>query len=1452
MARRPGVAPWRRISARPDAAVTALLAALALFPMLWTARGQVSADTKTYLTLDPGDLLASASSMWNPSVGAGTVPHQNIGYLFPLGPYYWLLETVGAPDWLAQRLLWAGLIFAASYGTYRLLRWLRWDVSASFIAAIAYGFSPYLLSYLARLSAILFPWAALPWMVLLAARAARERSWRPAAQFAIVVALVGSVNATSLAFAGLGPVLWLLTDAASGRVAARAVAAAAMRIGALSVAVSVWWMAGLRVQGIYGLPVLDFTETYQTVASASTSTEILRGLGYWFFYGGDFLDPWIGPAAAYFNNPAAMFLSFGLAGCALLGLLTPFRGRGSMLLLFGVGMVLSVGAAPLGDSTWYGTWFQHFATETTAGAALRSTPRAAPLALLALACGLGAGTMAMQRHLATGWSRPFKRLAPALPAAAAIAVLLNLLPWFTGNVTSASLLRPERLPSSTTELAEYVNDATSPTGRIYTIPGSDFANYRWGGTVDPVLPGLTDRSVLYRELIPQGSPATADLLNAFERRLFEGWFEPASLPTIAELLAVDTVVVRNDLEHERYRLARPGPLWTDVSSVLGTPDYAGRYIEDQSGSLLIDEIALARTDAATTFPINAAFDIAGGGDQLVLLDATAPLIVAGSGDGVVDLAAANLLEPSMALLYAATIDDASLAAAEAPWWVITDTNRKQSQRWSTLGFNLGAIESVGVLHTDDDPGDSRLELFDDELTDQTIAVHLGDVADVTATSYGSNIVYVGEDAPNFAADGDVTTAWRGAIAESTSGLRYDVTFVRPERLSHLMLTQPQVGATRFITRARVTTDDGSFEVDLTEASHSTPGQRVGLGDGLSTQRVSIEVLADSVGDIATFAGQPGVGFAEVTPVRTDGTPVLDDRVVRLPVAATQSIAPGDRLTYMFTRQRFDPATPNRQAPELVLDRQFDVPSTRSFELSGQARLAGTASDTTLAAVKTTAPADTETNITALASSRLPGSVTSTGAAAIDGDLSTAWQTTFEFAEGSALTVSNPAGLEFEELTIAWWDDGRYAVPTQITVSDGIGPESNVPVPIVAPIDGVAIATLLVPAQSGTSVTLTISGVSNASVVEYYSGVPRQLPIALAEVWFGQVSEPMPQPSRAPDIDTGCRNDLLVLDGEPLEVAVSGPPHGVLTVTGCNGPLELGTGDHRLTTAKGDLSGIDFDRIVLDDNHDRDLQPSGGTAPTPAVPVSSLSATAIDATLPDTTEMTWLVLPQSHNLGWTLDVDGRDLGEPTLMNGYANGWLIEPGAEGRRVELRWTPQDSVDAALRFSLAAGVGILLLLGLTSWRRREASAPEMTIEREPDETEADRIGRLTGLMVDLVLVAGFLVVGGPGAAASSCAIVITRHVHALERWSTRLAMVLACVSWGLVSGLIIAFEWRYDYADGPNWPLQFTRASPLTWVAVAAVVTSATLSVLAAHRRPQQAPHSPPETTLTSAAAV
>ena len=63
--------------------------------------------------------------------------------------------------------------------------------------------------------------------------------------------------------------------------------AAAGRIAVLTIGVSVWWIVGLRVQSAYGLPILDYTESYRTIANASTAPEILRGLGYWFFYGGD-------------------------------------------------------------------------------------------------------------------------------------------------------------------------------------------------------------------------------------------------------------------------------------------------------------------------------------------------------------------------------------------------------------------------------------------------------------------------------------------------------------------------------------------------------------------------------------------------------------------------------------------------------------------------------------------------------------------------------------------------------------------------------------------------------------------------------------------------------------------------------------------------------------------------------------------------------------------------------------------------------------------------------------------------------------------------------------------------------------------------------------------------------------------------------------------------------------
>ncbi|HEY5014019.1 MAG TPA: alpha-(1-_3)-arabinofuranosyltransferase family protein, partial [Acidimicrobiia bacterium] len=88
-------------------------ALVAYVPLLLTDRGKVASDTKSYLYLDPSRLLASATSMWDPHVGLGTVSHQNIGYLFPMGPFYWVTEQMlHVPSWIAQRLWLGTLLFA--------------------------------------------------------------------------------------------------------------------------------------------------------------------------------------------------------------------------------------------------------------------------------------------------------------------------------------------------------------------------------------------------------------------------------------------------------------------------------------------------------------------------------------------------------------------------------------------------------------------------------------------------------------------------------------------------------------------------------------------------------------------------------------------------------------------------------------------------------------------------------------------------------------------------------------------------------------------------------------------------------------------------------------------------------------------------------------------------------------------------------------------------------------------------------------------------------------------------------------------------------------------------------------------------------------------------------------------------------------------------------------------
>ena len=76
-------------------------------------------------------------------------------------------------------------------------------------------------------------------------------------------------------------------------------------------------------------------------------------------------------------------------------------------------------------------------------------------------------------------------------------------------------------------------------------------------------------------------------------------------------------------------------------------------------------------------------------------------------------------------------------------------------------------------------------------------------------------------------------------------------------------------------------------------------------------------------------------------------------------------------------------------------------------------------------------------------------------------------------------------------------------------------------------------------------------------------------------------------------------------------------------------------------------------------------------------------TSADVDVQPTDRPFWMVLGQSHNDGWKATANGRDLGKPTLVNGYANGWQVAASNRVIHIHLEWQPQKVVWAALALS-------------------------------------------------------------------------------------------------------------------------------------------------------------------------
>jgi hypothetical protein len=83
-----------------------------------------------------------------------------------------------------------------------------------------------------------------------------------------------------------------------------------------------------------------------------------------------------------------------------------------------------------------------------------------------------------------------------------------------------------------------------------------------------------------------------------------------------------------------------------------------------------------------------------------------------------------------------------------------------------------------------------------------------------------------------------------------------------------------------------------------------------------------------------------------------------------------------------------------------------------------------------------------------------------------------------------------------------------------------------------------------------------------------------------------------------------------------------------------------------------------------------------------------------------TDPAWLILAESFNRGWQAECDGRDLGEPQPIDGFANGWRAPPDC--RDVDFAFAPQRTMNAGFILSAIACAALLILLALGAVQRR------------------------------------------------------------------------------------------------------------------------------------------------------
>ncbi len=1362
---------------RPLVRAAALLAVIAYVPALTAAPGRMPADSKLYLYLDPGRLIADAAGSFDPRQFAGWVPHQHIAYLWPAGPWFWLFEALSVPDWIAHRLWLGTIMVAAGLGVRWCARLLGLSATAALAAAVVYQTSLYVLPYVSRTSVMLLPWAGLGWIVGFTIRATRRNTWGDPAAIALIVLTVGAVNATALAMIVPAPVLWLVHSAWQRLATWRRSVAVAMRVAVLSIGVSLWWIAMLLIQGEYGTDVLPYSESVADVSLTSTSAEVWRGLGYWLFYLRDPYAATTTESLRYLASAVALVVSFVIPIVCVAGLVwTRWTHRRFAALLIVTGVVLAVGVHPSNDRS------PLMALLTGDGdgglaLALRSSTRAVPVLMLGLAIAAASliDSVRPLRLPRLGLRRGV-RADHVLATVVVVLAIVNLPALWTGAFVDPALERDQTAPAAWIEAAS-VLDRSGSEGRVLQLPGAEFGAYRWGYTVDQPLPGLTDKPLVTRDLLPLGSAGAMDLLFALDDRIQEGRLDPGALAPVARLLGVDTVWLTNDHAFDRFRTARPEIV---RSLVLDEPGFAppigvGELALNRPEVPFTDERALGDPRVGQPMPtveLVELYDPAG-----VIRASEQSVLVSGSGDGLVDAAAAGLIDGTTTVRYSASLagDPSALASAidEAVAAIVTDSNRGRARHWrssqDTTGFTehidtrLDPIEQVS--------GDQRLPVFDTSDPDTTtVAIQRGPVS-AAATSYGEPFAYLPEHRPFMAIDGDPDTAW--LVGEHGDPIGEMFRLYLDRDVDQIFVLQPNRPDTRRITELTVVGADSSgpiaditARIALDERSLVAPGQPIAVSPQIRSLDLTIETVGGGIPGTASAVS--AVGFAEISSALGPAT-----ETIRPPTDVLLVADPDTPLAVSFTRLRVDPMNRWRDDPEPILVREFELSGSRRFEFSPTVRIDARASDTELAAAL---------DWPAVASSRLIGSVRHAGVAAIDGDLDTAWITGFDEAEGATLSLAEVA-QPLTEIAIRQPVSGFSRVTT-LTLHSGDAART---IELIPDAQGGSRAFIDPPLPAGPLV-VELSGIAPATTIDRRFGDVVELPAAISEI----VIEGGPRVDR---LGTTTHRfvcaPIAEIDGTSMSATVTVTGTGwldgePLTATPCQPSNDLDQGAHLLTSSPNDLP-FTLDAVVLDAGARAAVRSVDNLARADVLEQGRFERQINVSGCPDGC---WLVVGEGFNQAWSATLNGAALGDPEMVDGGFTGWWLAPDDGVRAVTVRWTAQRRLTIALIGSLL--MTLLAILLIQDDRRRH---------------------------------------GVVGLSDTGKRLIVPTWTWATERWSLRRSL-LAGVLWITLSVLLIGPSWAFWGAVAASALLATRRSRLAELTALASLITVGAVVVLVERR--------------------